>query len=179
VGLRRCSCTLVVTLSHTSPLTHTGRCATHPHRRTDGSLGHGSRRVAWRQQTERQPGVSTVSLRACVFTLCLSLRWRCRHRLRPGVGLGNSACHTRGPGSVVCCCSPSRLYARRSPADALPLHPLPRCQGWGSKIIDTKQSFPRKAGESFLESAHAAAASAMGALNPDPDTSSSKQRLLR
>ena len=56
-----------------------------------------------------------------------------------------------------------------------------RLQGWGSKIIDTKQKFPRK-GESFLESAHAAAASAMGALNPDNQQqtdSSSKQRLLR
>ena len=39
-------------------------------------------------------------------------------------------------------------------------------QGWGSKIIDTKQKFPRK-GESLLESAQAAAAQAMSALHPD------------
>jgi hypothetical protein len=36
-------------------------------------------------------------------------------------------------------------------------------QGWGSKIIDTKQPFPRK-GESLLESAQMAAADAMAAL---------------
>jgi len=39
-------------------------------------------------------------------------------------------------------------------------------QGWGSKLVDTKQSFPRKA-EGLLEHASAAAASAIAALAPD------------
>ena len=38
-----------------------------------------------------------------------------------------------------------------------------RVQGWGSKIIDTKQAFPRKV-ENLLESAQAAAQDAMNVL---------------
>ena len=38
-----------------------------------------------------------------------------------------------------------------------------RSQGWGSKIIDTKQAFPRKV-DNLLESAQAAAADAMHVL---------------
>jgi hypothetical protein len=50
----------------------------------------------------------------------------------------------------------------RTPLTRARCSPLPR-QGWGSKIIDTKQPFPRKA-ENLLESAQAAAAEAMSVL---------------
>ncbi len=56
------------------------------------------------------------------------------------------------------------------PADALCSG---RPQGWGSKIINTKQAFPRK-GESLLESAQAAAADAMSALQGASVTAAGK-----
>lgn len=103
-------------------------------------------------------------------------RWRCRYRLRNGLGLGNCAfvVLSRGAQTRAQCCVPqsvalSHLFAiYRCPCV---LHP----QGWGSKIIDTKQKFPRK-GESLLESAQAAAASAMSALHPDATTDRKAER---
>jgi len=60
----------------------------------------------------------------------------------------------------------SRLYCLLSFNRGLTHAPLGRSaspQGWGSKIIDTKQAFPRKM-ENLLESAQAAAADAMSVL---------------
>jgi len=48
-------------------------------------------------------------------------------------------------------------------ADAWDCALLP--QGWGSKIINNKQTFPRK-GDNLLESAKDAAAQALSALSP-------------
>ena len=56
--------------------------------------------------------------------------------------------------------SPQRLFA---PAPASHSPRSRYAQGWGSKIINTKQAFPRKV-DNLLESAQAAAADAMSVL---------------
>ena len=78
-----------------------------------------------------------------------------------GFGIGWGWGIVRAPRRALCACAglPSSRSFLVAPSDAL----CAARQGWGSKIIDTKQAFPRK-GENLLESAQAAAADAMNAL---------------